>query len=85
MSLRPHLMISLLVHVLILSLVWVGFAVPLPRAEVQFFYGGPFQLAEAVVSSGLGQGASRPVTVKSPEAGFFPPWMKMRDLNKPRI
>ncbi len=72
------LLIGLLVHVLAISFVWVGFATPLPREGVGFYYTGSAMPIEEVPSK------RSPVPFKTPESAFFPVWMQMRDLTKPR-
>lgn len=85
LSFRVNLIFALFIHVLILSFVWVGFAVPLPRNEVRFYYSGPAPITGDLSTASDLKDNSRPgVMIKSPEAAFFLPWMQMRDLNKPR-
>ncbi len=81
------LAIAFLVHLILFSITWIGFPVPLPRDGVEFFYGGPFiptETLSTVPKSTKGQEHHKAVAVKTNEAAFFNPWVRMRDLNKPK-
>ncbi len=84
---KKSLIIAVFVHIALFSLVWVGFAMPLPRDNVQFFYSGSFMPVDEL----SGQDASeakealrKSVSIKTAEGAFFTPWVQMRELNKPR-
>lgn len=83
-----YLVVSMFVHVLVLSLIWVGFSIPAPQVGSLFFY-----LGEEMTSLPLGlengvkvdQGkVVDSLVVDEPSSAFFKPWIKMRELNKPR-
>jgi hypothetical protein len=72
------ILIALFLHVLAISFVWIGFATPLPREGVVFYYTGSAMPVEAPPSK------HKPLPFKTPESASFPLWMEIRDLNKPR-
>jgi hypothetical protein len=78
-------LISVLIHVALLSLVWVGFPVPLQRNHVEFFYSGSFMPAEEAPNHPQSPSVrQKPISIKSLEGGAFAPWINARDLNKPK-
>ena len=85
---KKSIIIAIFVHVFILSLVWVGFAVPLPKDKVQFSYSGAFLLAGDESRTTEGDLPKRilnkAVAVKTKDGALFAPWVKMRELDKPR-
>jgi len=77
---------SVLVHIVVLALVWVGFPVPLPRNGVEFYYTGSFMpeeipAARRAVKEKVHHEA---VAIKAVEAGSFDPWIQMRNFDKPQ-
>ena len=85
MSIQKSIIAALCVHTLAAGLTWVGFPVPVPKGEVEFLYSGAFMPAEE--SSGdtvMEKIHPGPIAVKSLDAGFFPPWLGMRNLDKPK-
>ena len=79
-------LIAAVIHVLVISVVWVGFSVPLPRNEVMFFYNGSLASGGEIgqESRGPKEGDHQKILWKTREAAFFAPWLQMRDLDKPR-
>lgn len=85
-SIISNTIVAVLVHVLVLSVVWIGFPVPIPRSNVAFYYSGPVVSGLAASgAAGAPKSAFQPVTVSTPEGAFFKPWTEMRDLDKPKI
>ncbi len=74
---KPTL-IALSCHVLILTVVWVGFPAPLPRNEVDFFYNGSAMPLDAMARHNM------PFIFEAQEGAMFAPWIKDRDLDKPK-
>ena len=70
--------ISIIAHLALISLVWVGFSIPLPRHDVEFYYSGSFVSVEDVPRQKV------LIPVKAAEGASFAPWAKMRELNKPK-
>ena len=79
-----HFLISISIHVLIFSFVWVGFSIPIVRQHGSFTYLGGMVL-HAEDPSGLDRNyKSGDLTILGePSAAFFTPWIKMRELDKP--
>lgn len=74
-----------LLHVIILSVLWVGFPVPLPKPQVDFVYVG------GSVEEGSNRSAAQsPASVAQGfdfdhfDAPTFAPWMNLRMVDKPR-
>ena len=85
----PKAMIAAcIVHALILSLVLVGFPVPIPREGAEFFYSGHFMPDEAIAgkkeAGAMPYERNKPIAVKAADATFFRPWVNLRSLNKPK-
>lgn len=83
-----YFFISLVLHILVISFVWVGFFVPIGRDQNSFSYWG--QGAAALKEGHNGQGLDQQMmkdadTLFSDDnsAAFFTPWLKQRQLNKP--
>ena len=83
-----YLLISIATHLLILNLIWVGFSVQLPRNKSVFIYlGESIASAKDIYGDVLVDGAKDNSTAEAivePSAAFFSPWIKMREVNKPR-
>ena len=85
MNIQKSIIAAVCIHALGVSLIWVGFPVSIPRDGVEFLYSGAFMPAEE--SSGdtvMEKIHPGPIAVKSLDAGFFPPWLGMRNLDKPK-
>jgi len=78
------IIITVFIHVLVLSFVWVGFPVPLPREGVEFYYSGSFMPEAVSGPPAMEKKAGGEPVLKTMEAGFFAPWIQARDLDKPR-
>lgn len=75
---------AVFIHVFVLSMVWVGFPVPLPRNGVIFYYSGSFLPEEISVGRPAARKARGDIVpVGAADAGSFVPWVRMRDLDKP--
>lgn len=73
------------VHVVVLSLVWIGFPVPLSKPGADFVYVG------ALVSQGNGKvtASTKGMGMKQVEfdqfdAPTYGPWLKLRAVSKPK-
>ena len=85
MNIQKSIIAALCIHTLGVSLIWVGFPVPISRDGVEFWYSGTFIPAEE--SSGdtvMEEIHPGPIAVRSFDAGFFPAWVRMRNLDKPK-
>jgi hypothetical protein len=77
--------ISTLIHGLLISFVWVCFSVPVAREQNSFTY-----LGQSIIQTEGGQALDRSmkysdeISVEKSSAAFFSPWIKMRELDKPR-
>ena len=76
-------LVSVLMHVVLLTFVWVGFSTSIPREPIGFYYTGssvpPEELRASIVSDRTVAGA-----VADPyPAAYFAPWINLRDVNKP--
>ena len=76
--------VSVVIHVFILTFVWVGFSVPLPRASVAFYYTGSSLPAEEVHASAIADRVVDRAAADLYPAAFFTPWIDMRSIDKPR-
>ena len=78
---------SILIHILIVSFVWVGFSVSSPRQSGSLIYLGqmiaPTQGDQEGVLEASSKGADT-VMIDESSSALFGPWLKMRQLNKPR-
>ena len=87
MMLKKTIIISVFIHVLILSLVWIGFPVFLPRDKVIFTYSGSFMPLEdvskekALMTKWID---GKQIFERDQEGAFFAPWLRVRALNKPK-
>ena len=79
-----------LAHLVVLSLVWVGFSAPGPRPPATFIYEGALPLEDTAGSPTemypfRGQGLYRPIHLLSITAGasFFNHWIMLREPSKP--
>ena len=83
-----YFLISIFVHLLIVSFVWVGFSVSSPRQSGTFTYFGqmiaPSQPDQENVLSEVSSKGVEAVMNDESSSAFFQPWLKMRQLNKPR-
>ena len=84
MNIAKPIAIALLVHLILLSFVWVGFPVGLPVQRVEFAYSGSIVPAEDFADQPPPVVASGAISVKTQESAFFAPWVQMRDITKPR-
>lgn len=76
--------ISMMVHILALTFVWVGFSVPNPRESVRFYYTGSSLPREGVhAPAATDKAVERAVADPYPGA-YFAGWLGMRDVDKPR-
>ena len=83
-----YLFVSIILHILIISFVWVGLSVPKGHEQNSLTYLGEL-MTEAGVSSHdkrLNQvpKASEAVIFEEPSSAYFAPWLKMRQVDKPR-
>jgi hypothetical protein len=74
------LITSFLIHIIVFSFVWVGLSTPAGSEQNTLTYlGGAFTEAK---------GSSRPnadhLIIEESSPTLFKPWLKMRELNKPR-
>jgi hypothetical protein len=71
-------------HAIILSVLWVGFPVPLARPAAMFFYAGSAPAADTVVKSQGVEGGQAGVQVPfDPSASYFKNWIELRNPSKP--
>jgi hypothetical protein len=78
--------LAVFIHALVLSLVWVGFPVPLSRNGLVFSYNGSFMPAEKLTGESpvIRNTRQDAFILENQPSGFFAPWMRMKDINKPR-
>ena len=76
--------VSILVHGVILTFVWVGFSVPLPRADIGFYYTGSFLPENEVHASAPADRVVDRAAADPYPAAFFTSWIGMRNVDKPR-
>lgn len=75
--------ISMMVHILALTFVWVGFSVPNPREPVGFYYAGSSLPREEVYApAATDKVVERAVADPYPGA-YFAGWLGMRDIDQP--
>ena len=83
-----YFLISLFVHVLLFSFVWVGFSVSGGHEQNAFTYLGDVILPLEKPSSGSLSDSSRKSSddamFENSSSAYFAPWIKMRQLNKPQ-
>ena len=88
MSIQKSIIAALCVHALAAGLTWVGFPVPVPKGGVEFLYSGAFMPAEELSGGAVMEKNSREQALfpagKAFDAGVFPPWVRMRNLDKPK-
>ena len=72
------------VHMVALTLIWVGFAVPLPRRSSDFVYLQASNLNEYPNASFRGLN-DQDVRVDYPESSFGTTWIHTREINKPKL
>ena len=75
-----------LVHLVVLSVVWVGFSAPFPRPPAKFTYEGALPAEDAV--SGTMEvwpkgKTSDQFVLDHFEASYFNHWIELRDPSKP--
>ncbi len=81
-------LIALLVHIGVISFVWVGFSVPKGSEQNSFTYLG--DLVSFVKESSYGDSSKAPskfsdtLMDEDSSSAFFVPWLKMRQIEKPR-
>ena len=82
-----YFLISLFVHVLVFSLVWVGVSVPVGKDQNSFTYLGELVAIEQDSSAGIvqkqGKSFESDILGESSPA-LFGPWLRMRQVEKPR-
>ena len=71
------IVITAIIHVILFSLIWVGFPVPGLREKVQFYYFGSDVVSEEFQSSPAAK-----VPIKA--VGVDDAWIKKLDFNKPK-
>ncbi len=72
-----------LFHIVLLSVCWIGFPVPKPKAQVDFIYvGGSVDEDGGAVSAQMPN--SKKFDFDRFDATAFGPWMKLRTIDKPR-
>jgi hypothetical protein len=82
-----YLFLSILIHVLVLSFVWVGFSVPIPRNQNSFTYLGELVASQGNIGSnaaGQNDSDSDAIIFGDRSPAYFTPWLKMRQVEKPR-
>ena len=83
-----YFFVSVVIHILVLSFCWVGFSVPSPKNQNSFtFLGGLIAQTQILQDSdGISQPSKGSDAIILPEAStaFFAPWIKMRQVDKPR-
>jgi hypothetical protein len=77
-----------LAHLIVLSVVWVGFSAPLPRPPAIFTYEGALPAEDT--SSGAGEVWQKAKTTEQfildhSENSYFNHWIELRDPSKPVI
>jgi hypothetical protein len=79
-------LIVLFAHMVILSVLWVGFPVPPARGAAAFVYEGAWPAFQdngsAVSDAGQNPKASNPVYFDSFEASYFNHWIELRNPSK---
>ena len=84
-----YFLISIFIHILTISFVWVGFSVSAGPEQNSFTYLGELVATTGASSQrGFSKGQlklsdTKTFTEESSRA-FFMPWLKMREVNKPR-
>lgn len=76
-----YFLVSILIHILLVNFIWVGFSVPSERKGTSFIYLGEMI---APVQGGEQKKQTNFVINDQDSSAFFSPWLKMRQLNKPR-
>lgn len=74
---------SCMIHVLLISFIWIGFSASGVRPHNTFTYLGVVQMEEDSDK----RFSSHPLDsnmFKESSPAFFAPWLKMRELSKPR-
>ncbi len=85
MTTLKSLIIAGVIHVLLFSLIWVGFPVLIPRNGVVFYYAGSSGMAEELSQEHmLNKPAGQQVTITTTDPSSFGPWIKSRSLDKPK-
>jgi len=81
-----YFLISIGIHVLVLSFVWIGFSVPVGRGQNSFTYLGEMMDApEGYQSPSVSnEKDSTEAVVVGSSSDLFNPWLKMRQVDKPR-
>ena len=77
-------MVSVAAHAFILTFVWVGFSVSMPQATVGFYYTGSSLPPQGVRAVAAVDQAVRDASVDLHPAAYFPAWLNMRSVDKPR-
>ena len=83
-----YFLISILIHILAVSFIWVGFSVPEARGQNSLIYLGgliaPAQESQSNAPSNRQTKGFKEMVYQEPSAAFFTPWLKMRQVDKPR-
>ncbi|MBI3602489.1 MAG: hypothetical protein HY209_06320 [Candidatus Omnitrophica bacterium] len=82
-----YFFISILTHILVISSFWVGLSVPVGRDQNSFTYLGTLLSPEQTKSDALQRQQVKgfeAVGFEESESAFFTPWLKMRQMDKPR-
>lgn len=74
-----------LAHMIVLSLIWVGFSAPQPRLPASFIYDGAFSAEQASSSRGsqwtMGLSPDQ-IAVGHFDASYFNHWIELRNPSK---
>jgi hypothetical protein len=79
-----YFLVALFIHLLVVSFVWIGFSTPSEHGSNSFTYIGGIA---AETKENSHKSLSQPyesIIFKNSSAAFFEPWLRMRELNKPR-
>ena len=82
-----YFFVSFLVHILVISSSWAGFSVPMGRDQNSFTYLGTLLTTEQTKSDSVGAQQTKgfeAMGFEESESAFFTPWLKMRQVDKPR-
>ena len=77
-------MVSVAAHALVLTFVWVGFSVSMPQGAVGFYYTGSSLPPQGVRAAAAVDRAAQGAWADPHPAAYFPSWIDMRDVDKPR-
>lgn len=82
-----YFLISILLHVMVISFCWVGFSVPIGPDQNSFTYLGTLSTIGQTPGSGVWPYATTKGVGAGVEesAAYFTPWLKMREVGKPHV